>query len=269
MSAIYQQSADTTFNDVNDTLVLQVNYKDPYLRVTFTDADQQTIQLQEELGSPNSGAWRTIKEWASGSAAVTWEKKVRAVAGTRFRLFLAVDGGGTNSVTLNELNEDVALVKAGPIQYNLDKFDVDAGQKERNEPAFITETASFTVDPEKHLGKIIKLSAAAGLTVTLPSSTGSGNKYKFLVVTTVTTNDYIVSCDADAGAFVGSVTVATDASGVEFLSDGVNDLITMNGSTTGGLLGSVIEITDVATDFWFVEGFTRATGAEATPFSGT
>ena len=43
--------------------------------------------------------------------------------------------------------------------------------------------------------------------------------------------------------------------------------ITLNGSTTGGLLGSWVRLTDAITGKWMLEGFLNSSGAEATPFS--
>jgi hypothetical protein len=45
------------------------------------------------------------------------------------------------------------------------------------------------------------------------------------------------------------------------------DTITMNGSTTGGVVGSWVKMKDVATGFWRLEGGLVCTGTEATPFS--
>jgi hypothetical protein len=41
----------------------------------------------------------------------------------------------------------------------------------------------------------------------------------------------------------------------------------MNGSTTGGVIGSRVEFQDIATGIWSVRGALVSTGAEATPFS--
>jgi hypothetical protein len=44
------------------------------------------------------------------------------------------------------------------------------------------------------------------------------------------------------------------------------DRINMNGTTTGGLKGTKIELEDIATDTWQVHLVGAATGTEATPF---
>lgn len=46
-----------------------------------------------------------------------------------------------------------------------------------------------------------------------------------------------------------------------------SDTITMSGSTTGGVRGSMVELQDVASGIWMVRGSLVSTGAEATPFS--
>ena len=41
----------------------------------------------------------------------------------------------------------------------------------------------------------------------------------------------------------------------------------MNGSTTGGIAGDIVELEDIATNLWSVKVLGSATGTEATPFS--
>ena len=47
------------------------------------------------------------------------------------------------------------------------------------------------------------------------------------------------------------------------------DTITFDGSTTGGILGDMVELIDVAADKWWVRLTGSTTGTEATPFSAT
>lgn len=133
----------------------------------------------------------------------------------------------------------------------------------------ITITASATVNKDTHEGNVTRLSAAAGLTVTLPASAGKGDVYKFFVLTTVTSNDYIIKVANATDIMQGGVSLSTDISGTNMLASSTSDTITMNGSTKGGLIGSWIRLTDVAAGFWQVEGFLVCTGTEADPFSAT
>ncbi|KGM44485.1 hypothetical protein JY97_00665 [Alkalispirochaeta odontotermitis] len=131
----------------------------------------------------------------------------------------------------------------------------------------ITITASTTLDPDTHGMTTTKLSAAAGLTVTLPDATGSGMVYDIYVATTVTSNDYIIQVPDASNVIQGAVTISTDIAGVSVPTAATSDTITMNGSTTGGVIGSNLRLVDVAADTWQVSGHLISTGVEATPFS--
>lgn len=138
-----------------------------------------------------------------------------------------------------------------------------------NQP--ITLTASATMNRNTHAGNIINLSAAAGLTVTLPASTGKGDSYRFFVLTTVTSNGDIIKVANSTDVIQGGVDISA-AGGVAGVTAGTaatSDTITMNGTTTGGIIGSYIELTDVSLGFWLLSGNIIASGTVATPFSAT
>lgn len=132
----------------------------------------------------------------------------------------------------------------------------------------VAETASFTPTRNEHAnGPVTTLSAAAGLTVTLPAATGTGDVYEFLVITTVTSNDYIIQVANAADSFYGGVSISTDIAGVSELAVAGDDTITMNGTTTGGVVGSWVRVRDCGTGIWQLSGFLCSTGTEATAFS--
>lgn len=131
----------------------------------------------------------------------------------------------------------------------------------------IALTASTTLTADGYAGKVITLSAAAGLTITLPAATGSGATYELVVITTVTSNSVIIRVANASDVMMGVLSVSTDAAGVTIPTAATSDTITMNGSTTGGILGSRVVLTDVATNKWAVSGELVSSGAEATPFS--
>ncbi len=130
-----------------------------------------------------------------------------------------------------------------------------------------TATASVTLDDDGYAGRPLVLNAAAGLTVTLPAATGSGATYEIIVGTTVTSNSYIIRVANASDVMMGVLGVATDIAGVTCPTTSTSDTITMNGSTTGGLLGSRVVLTDAAANKWAVSGALVSTGTEATPFS--
>lgn len=131
----------------------------------------------------------------------------------------------------------------------------------------ITLTASTTLKRNVHGGTVVNLNAAAGLTVTLPASTGDGDIYRIFVATTVTSNSLIVAVANATDIMAGAIGLTTDIAGSVMPTSATTDTITMNGSTTGGVKGSYIELTDVATGTWQLSGSLICTGVEATPFS--
>lgn len=138
---------------------------------------------------------------------------------------------------------------------------------ETNAP--ITASAStLTVTKALHNGKTILLDRAAGVTVTLPAATGSGDKYRFYTKTTVTSNNNVIQVVGN-DVMKGTAWMAndTDATVSAFETASDSDTITMNGSTKGGIIGDVIVLEDVVADTWSVQCFLQGTGLEATPFS--
>lgn len=131
----------------------------------------------------------------------------------------------------------------------------------------IAKTASFTLDRNVHEGNWVVCNAAAGMTVTLPASTGKGDTYLLAVGTTVTSNNFIVQVANGTDVINGGVSISTDVAGITMLASGTDDTITMNGSTKGGVKGSFVKLHDISAGLWLLEGFLVSTGAEATPFS--
>lgn len=130
--------------------------------------------------------------------------------------------------------------------------------------------AALTLDPAVHAGRLIVCSLAAGQTYTLPAATGSGQVYKFIVGITFTGNGIIKvanSTDTFIGMGIGS-TLAGSGSFVEGVG-GTDDTLTMNGTTTGGLIGSTADFTDYAAGFWFVVARIIGSGTMVTSFSAT
>lgn len=133
------------------------------------------------------------------------------------------------------------------------------------------ETASITSSTSTassvNAGKVILLNLAAGITVTLPNATGTLERYIYVVGTTFTGSGIIkVSRSADTMA---GTAVVSSATGATFVTGSASDTITMNGTTTGGLAGSRVELFDAATNMWIVNCVLVASGTAATPFSAT
>ena len=143
-------------------------------------------------------------------------------------------------------------------------------------------TAETTLTFAAHAGKVIKVNDADGA-VTLPTikadskgaSAGDndpnvnshlGAVYKFFVGTDC--SDCDIKTDG-TDKFVGHATVVNVADGTNssFVPGSSNDVISMNGGTTGGDKGSTVTITALEDNVYLVEAVLIGTGTEATPFA--
>lgn len=121
-------------------------------------------------------------------------------------------------------------------------------------------------------GKTILLDTATGSVVTLPAASGTGNSWVFEVSVTVTSNDHVIQVANASDEFAGVIwqidtdTTDTVAAYPAIAADNY-DTITMNGTTTGGLIGDRIVVKDIATNVFSIHGVTNANGVVATPLS--
>ena len=157
-------------------------------------------------------------------------------------------------------------------------------------PASVVEiTSSTTLSPEAHGGRIISVggSLAAALTLTLPTisvatnpiTSGPGQDpntlnnegvvYTIWVPTTISTSSLKIGTDL-TDRFVGAVlSIDTDTSGaaVGFTAGASDDFINFNGTTTGGVAGTWVQIVAVAALKYMVTGTVLGSGTVATPFA--
>lgn len=131
----------------------------------------------------------------------------------------------------------------------------------------IAVTASTSLTRDIHAGATVVVNAAAGATITLPASSGKGDEYTVFVGTTVTSNSLIIRVANATDIMQGVLSVASDIAGVTCPTTTTSDTITMSGTTTGGIKGSYVVLTDVASGVWEVSGALVSSGVEATPFS--
>ena len=149
--------------------------------------------------------------------------------------------------------------------------------------AVVSLTATATLTVAAHAGRIITCNAAAGK-FTLPSITSGsssavagandynvlsnlGCTYLFWVQTLAVDMD--IKTDG-TDKFFGAVYTGIDseATGETFLSDSSsNDVLTMNGGTKGGIVGSWVEFTAIGSAAYFVRGSLIGSGTIATPFA--
>ena len=133
--------------------------------------------------------------------------------------------------------------------------------------AVVAITAETTLTYADHVGRIIEINDADGA-VTLPAITSDtiGATYKFFVGTTA--SDLDIKTDG-TDKFVGNLVLAAAATSQArgFAPAASNDVISMNGTTTGGIAGSVVEVTAIATAEYLVTGTLLGSGTLATPFA--
>jgi len=127
--------------------------------------------------------------------------------------------------------------------------------------------ATVALTRNVHSNAVVLLDRAAGVTVTLPAATGTGDLYTILVKTTVTSNSDIIKVANATDVMAGALSVASDIAGVTCPTTTTSDTITMSGTTTGGIIGSIVYLQDVASGLWSVSGALVSSGTEATPFS--
>jgi hypothetical protein len=140
-------------------------------------------------------------------------------------------------------------------------------------PAIHTFVATDAVTIAEHAGRTLLLGEVGGnaaVTLTLPDATGSGATYKFIVSVTNTSN-YVIAVP-DANNTIDGVMLYLDEDGTAvtaFPTVAASDTITLNGTTTGGVLGDYLEIVDIAADQYHVRGVMRVPAGSnpVTPFS--
>ena len=140
----------------------------------------------------------------------------------------------------------------------------------------LTADTSLTVDA--HSGKVLTCNDADGK-FTLPSIVATapgrdddpnqlnnlGATFTFVIETAAT--DLDIKTDG-TDKFVGGLYLGkSDAAGKTFISGASNDVITLNGTTKGGIAGTIIKVTAIGSAKYAVEGIVLASGTVVTPFA--
>lgn len=132
-------------------------------------------------------------------------------------------------------------------------------------PTLETKTAGFTAVA----GREYIVNDADGAAIVLPSAV-AGARITIVIGTLITSNTTTITA-AGGDLLKGYAFLeATDAANNKtmFVPDGSDDLIiTLNGSTKGGLVGDRIELVGISGTEWRVRATLSHTGTAATPFS--
>jgi hypothetical protein len=151
-------------------------------------------------------------------------------------------------------------------------------------------TATLTVDPTSHGGRTIFVNVAT-TTITLPAvnvtadptSSGPGAdpntlnnqgvQYTFFIATTATAVKIRTTSSSPGDLFVGSVitgkdNVLTAGGTATWVPNGSsNDVISLTGTTAGGIAGSYLSVVAVAANKYLVQGVLIGSGTLVTPFA--
>ena len=148
----------------------------------------------------------------------------------------------------------------------------------------VTLATSTQLTVDDHAGRLIRVNAAA-ITLTLPlinatafdpadgpgfAPSGLNNQgatFNFLITTASTA--LIITTSGTTDKLYGSVFLGIDnaATGKLFIPAATNAVITLNGTTKGGLVGSFVSLTVSSALAWYVNGVLNSSGTLVTPFS--
>lgn len=188
---------------------------------------------------------------------VVMQEGLNTLKAASFGSTLAVSGATTFASSVGITG---ATTIGGTLNYKQEVIDTGGAYAT---PIVLTEAQS---------GRTILVDDAAGLDFTLPAVAAAqiGTFYKFLVTTTITSNNLRVTA-ASGDLLRGGVLVVdfdTANTATYFTPDESDDLVyTANGSTKGGKKGTVVTFTAITATGWFVEGLTYGDGSLATPFA--
>ena len=136
-------------------------------------------------------------------------------------------------------------------------------------PVITTSGATLTCTAAKHGGRTVVLNSTHTQTITLPAASGTGQKYRFAVSVVGTDGSKVIQAanatDVMQGVCIVNSTATDQAS--SFLTSATSDTVTLNNTTTGGIVGTIVELEDIASGTFNVRVYAAASGTVATPFS--
>lgn len=130
----------------------------------------------------------------------------------------------------------------------------------------LTATGSVT---QAQSGSVITLAPAAATVITLPVTPVVGMEYTFIVTTAATgSNTLKIITGSGTQLLQGAITSATTTASVfQSVIASSNISVAMNGTTTGGLVGTYLRFTCLSTTLWNVFGTNFTSSTTATPFA--
>lgn len=147
-------------------------------------------------------------------------------------------------------------------------FKFPTGATSGQQAAVVSGSGATVTLTAAQSGSLVLFDRAAGIVFTLPAPT-VGLTFTFIVTVTITSNNAKVITDAGTTLIQGSVQLATTAAAPNtYFGNGTTHLaLTQNGTTTGGILGSMLTLECVSATLWQASGSLNGSGTLATPFA--
>lgn len=263
-----------SFTGVGDNVELSIPHKGETVDLALSGTYDMQIDLQREVGAPGSGAWQFVKTVSTTANATVADTYTSESENEKIRLIVIVDTSGTCTATAtdNFSKEFSAVDLKDPLGNPLLGFDEGGlirykGERWGDTSRIVNISAATTLNAEDHAGRIVRTTNTTGVAITLPEATGTGNVYTIFTGATISSGSQTIVAPSASTSFVGGAAMSTDIAGVSIIANSGDDTITMNGSTTGGVIGTWFRFTDVVTGVFMLEGFIASTGVEADPFS--
>ena len=147
--------------------------------------------------------------------------------------------------------------------------------------AVVSLTATATLTVAAHAGRLLTCNNATG-EFTLPTIKASsasevagandynvesnlGCTYTFMVETLFSAGK-IKTDGTDVFIGYAKSLMTTAATGVAWFPGGSDTVMSFDGTTTGGIVGTYVQVTAVADDKYFVDAIIKSSGSQATPF---
>lgn len=249
-----------SFTAAGDNTTLTVADKGEQVSIALSGTYAQTVLFQRENGSPGSGSWQLLKTYSTANATVADSYYTESFH-ENLRLIASAVTSGTCVATLTNTTAELVRTARDSLG-NVISSSYQGSFVPTNTPVSVTAVATLT--RADHAYRAVKVDNATGFAITLPAASGSGDKYFLNYVTSVGSGSATIVTNVAADKMAG-MAIAVD--NTIFTNAGTATTLTFNGSTTGGLKGTVVELCDVATNLWIVKVFNCCSGAEATPFS--
>jgi hypothetical protein len=242
----------------------EINYLD--IATLGTGAASKAVVLD----AGEDYTWPTAGRLTYGGTAIT-----ATGAEVNYLDIATLGTGAASKAVVLDAGEDYTWPATGILTYGGGAINATGAEITRAcdlSARLVSLTATASITEAAHEDRDMYITGTALATYTLPEATGSGGRYRFIIGEVNTNNTVITTADATNCSFYGSVNILDKdaAAQAAYAPAATDELITLNGTTTGGQIGDFIEVLDIATDKWMVFGqLTVPTGSNpATPFSG-